>query len=185
MTVSEYYNILDLPFNATLDEIKKAYRLKARQFHPDLNDSPDAKEKFILATEAYEFLVANLGRLRTSEATYDQTMEDWKRYRAETARRRARAYARSSYHKFRNTKFYKSTRILDATLIYFSLIISVLLIVYIIFGYIYRLRHPLPNDENPTIVTFILILSAGLIFLIVALIYLKAFIETRQKQDKL
>lgn len=184
MTISEYYQILEISQGSTIDEVKKAYRLKAREFHPDLNHSPDAKEKFILATEAYEFLVSYIEKLNTQDASYQQAVEDWRKYRQDAAKRRARAYARTSYHKFRNTNFYKTTRIFDATLIYFSLIISVLLIVYVIMGYIYRLNHPLPFEDNPTILTFILLLAVGIIFLIIALIYLKAFIDTRKKQDR-
>ena len=47
MLISEYYNILGLPLNSSLEEIKKAYRKKARLYHPDINHSPEAKDKFI------------------------------------------------------------------------------------------------------------------------------------------
>ena len=47
MTLSDYYQILGLPANSSLEDIKKAYRQKARLYHPDINHSPDAKDKFI------------------------------------------------------------------------------------------------------------------------------------------
>jgi hypothetical protein len=59
MTITDYYEIFDLPLGSSIDEIKKAYRKKARQYHPDLNSSPDAQDLFIRITEAYEFLIAN------------------------------------------------------------------------------------------------------------------------------
>ena len=42
-----YYVLPQVPENATQEEIKKAFRLKAKQFHPDVNkDDPDAQQKF-------------------------------------------------------------------------------------------------------------------------------------------
>ena len=39
-------DILGVPRNSTADELKKAYFIKAKKFHPDVNQAPDAKEKF-------------------------------------------------------------------------------------------------------------------------------------------
>lgn len=53
----DYYKILGVPPTAASDEIKKAYRKLAMQYHPDRNpDNKDAEEKFKKATEAYEVL---------------------------------------------------------------------------------------------------------------------------------
>jgi curved DNA-binding protein CbpA len=51
-----YYKLLDIPSSAMLADIKKAYRLKAKLFHPDVNSSPKAHEIFILVNEAYATL---------------------------------------------------------------------------------------------------------------------------------
>ena len=59
MTLTDYYEILGLQANSTLEEIKRAYRKKARLYHPDINPASDAKDHFISITEAYEFLIAN------------------------------------------------------------------------------------------------------------------------------
>lgn len=184
MTVSEYYQVLDLPHDASLDEIRKAYRKKARMYHPDINHSPEAKDLFILATEAYEFLISNHHVPASDEDAFRQAMDDWRKYRQDRSHMRANAFARASYVKFRKTKFYRTTRILDATSIIFSMLISVTVITYTILGYRYRLKHPLPQDENPSVIVFILFLIVGIFFFTVSLIYLKTYIDSSKKRKQ-
>lgn len=53
----DYYEVLGVAKNATADEIKKAYRKKAIQYHPDKNPgNKEAEEKFKEAAEAYDVL---------------------------------------------------------------------------------------------------------------------------------
>ncbi|MCX5993459.1 MAG: molecular chaperone DnaJ [Chloroflexi bacterium] len=55
-TTRDYYAILGLPHNATDEQLKKAYRKMAMEYHPDRNGSPGADERFKEINEAYEVL---------------------------------------------------------------------------------------------------------------------------------
>jgi molecular chaperone DnaJ len=68
MSKRDYYEILEVSKSASAEEIKKAYRKKAIQFHPDKNPgNKEAEEKFKEAAEAYEILSNDEKRRR-----YDQ-----------------------------------------------------------------------------------------------------------------
>ena len=67
MAAKDYYQILGLTKSATADEIKKAYRKLALQYHPDKNKGKESEEKFKEVTKAYEVLSDPSKR-----QTYDQ-----------------------------------------------------------------------------------------------------------------
>ncbi len=57
MAKRDYYDVLGLSKGASADEIKKAYRGKAKELHPDRNkDNPDSEKQFKEAGEAYDVL---------------------------------------------------------------------------------------------------------------------------------
>jgi hypothetical protein len=184
MTLTDYYEILGIPVDSSVEEIKKAYRKKARLYHPDINPSPDAKDLFICVTEAYEFLIAYQENILTSDEAYRQAMDDWRKYRQDRSRKRATVYARASYSTFKNTKFYKTTRIFDGTSIIFSLVISIMVLICTVYGYFYRLNHPIPGLENPSLFAFIMLILLGMIFFVVSLIFLRAYMETSKKHRR-
>jgi curved DNA-binding protein len=88
-----YYDILEVSKDATPEEIKKAFRRLARQFHPDLNpNDKTAEERFKSINEAYEVLSDTSKRNQ-----YDQYGQFWKQRGFQgAARAAARAWDRVS-----------------------------------------------------------------------------------------
>jgi curved DNA-binding protein CbpA len=140
--MKNYFQILQLPENATHDEIRQAYRRLAKQYHPDVNKSPDAGEKFCEITEAYEFLMfhwpRNLGRYKNT-AGYEQKSREhqqtdiFEQFQRE-AQERARRQARMRYEKFQKQhEAFQESGINDLALLFtifmrfFSLVLFVFL----------------------------------------------------------
>ncbi|WP_442603679.1 molecular chaperone DnaJ [Paenibacillus sp. KN14-4R] len=67
MSKRDYYEVLGVSKDASPEELKKAYRKLAREYHPDVNKAADAEDKFKEAKEAYDVLGDDQKR-----STYDQ-----------------------------------------------------------------------------------------------------------------
>lgn len=89
-TSRDYYQVLGIPRTASADEIKKAYRRLARQFHPDLHSGgkkAEMEKKFKELNEAHEVLSDPDKRKK-----YDQYGAEWEQAEAyERARQQAGA----------------------------------------------------------------------------------------------
>ncbi len=118
-----YYDILSLKATATFEEIKRAYRKKAMESHPDVNPAPGASDTFMQINEAYAILSDESKRkvynqkLRDQaaksagqsyaqsqtnpQAARDAAYQQW----VQQARAQARANANMNYQDFKNSRF--------------------------------------------------------------------------------
>ncbi len=119
--IQKYLDILDIQKYTTKDVLKRAYRKKAKELHPDRNPSPNAHEEFILLNEAYEYL-SNKGsgetfcynhKTYTNENSYQR---DWEKEQKEKARAKARRYAKMKREEYMNSPYYKKTEALGLIL---------------------------------------------------------------------
>lgn len=62
IVMAEYYDRLDLPRDATMVELKEAYRKMARKYHPDVAPGEENRQKFIALREAYDLLCDHMKR---------------------------------------------------------------------------------------------------------------------------
>lgn len=114
--MKDYYKILELEFGADILAVKKAYRRLALKYHPDKNSEPNASQKFIEITEAYEVLRDPLKKseydnlyqsyFRTksqeqySEQKYKQTYQSKQQEWAEYGREKANEYSSIPFEEF-------------------------------------------------------------------------------------
>lgn len=106
MSLRKYYNILGLNESATTADVRRQYRKLAMQYHPDRNPSIQAKEQFLIITDAYEILIGkkkapisgnqNIGR--SKEKTHEDRVRDAKK----------RYYEQLEKEQLRNELFYRS-----------------------------------------------------------------------------
>src|SRR3954453_19950258 len=69
----DYYETLGVSRDASEEDIRRAYRKLARQYHPDVNKEPDAEDRFKEVAEAYEVL-----RDPEKREKYDRLGANWK-----------------------------------------------------------------------------------------------------------
>lgn len=134
--MNDYYHILGITPNATLEQIKKAYRNKAKLYHPDVNKAADAQEQFILVNEAYEYLLNttgnNVNRIQRNkekakkQAAYQQR---WEQEERQKARDRAREYARMKYEAYLKSDVYRTNEAINVVVDFFVTLLLLAIVV--------------------------------------------------------
>lgn len=152
--MDEYYKTLGLRRGASQEEIKRAYRKKAMELHPDKNNSANAHEQFVEVTLAYDVLTN--GRIVRSKAPRTRTPEEKFRNVHEpprdpeqfkewvhVARKRAAGQARMNFDNFkknndafRRSKYFHVARFFAFSVYLAGLLVSLFLsIVPVIIGF--------------------------------------------------
>jgi len=112
--MKDYYQLLELEPNCSIDDIKQAYRRLAKKYHPDINKSHDAHQKFIEISEAYEVLL-HQAAYRTQ--TEQQVQYDYEAFIREV-REAAQRQARMRYQKFaREHEAFRESGLYDLVLL--------------------------------------------------------------------
>lgn len=186
MNLWDYYRILGVRQGASDDEIRKAYRQKAMEFHPDRNHSEGASEMFIRLTEAYEYLTSHPHGRNITEEEVRKNYQAWVDYRREEARKRAEAYARTTYSDFKKSPIYQSTTTIDGTFVFLGLALAATVILMTIFGYCSRMKAAITPREEPSLSLALVTLTIGFFYMVISLLYLSAWIaqEKRKKQSE-
>jgi hypothetical protein len=133
------YHILGLSDNATVDEIKKAYRAKAFLVHPDKNPSATAQQEFIELTEAYEEAIAAKTNSFKKYTSPFEDIEKRQQREREAAKLRAREYAQMRYEEFEKTEAAQTINSLNVILnhVMFLFVIVMLVSLPVVVGYLY------------------------------------------------
>lgn len=101
-----FYQILELPYNATAAEVKRAYREKAKSCHPDISRSKEAKEEFQLLNRAYSTL-SNVEKRRKYDLllVYRHALYRKRNPKPGGGRKKSRAYPGDRGYKSNGTPF--------------------------------------------------------------------------------
>ncbi|WMJ73349.1 DnaJ domain-containing protein [Cytophagaceae bacterium ABcell3] len=173
------YNILNLTPGASEEEIRKAYRKKAKAYHPDVNDSPDAREKFLMVKRAYDSLL----HLKKNQRYFSETnttapaQYDFSRYKNPFTRiniegeaaKRKRAWEAFQAQKRAEEKFQRTKKKLQNSMwfypakigLYASVALSWLFSVLIIAGCLAMVIF-----IHPVVIFFLIPFITGSIFLL-------------------
>ncbi|MBQ0734942.1 J domain-containing protein [Aquimarina celericrescens] len=137
-----YYKDLNINNQASLKDIKKAYRILANKYHPDKNKESDAATKFIEITEAYEVLKNSeerkqydflfnefhkqKGKTTTSAQNYNEKSSKWE----QSGKTKAKEYSELNF------KDFKKRASIDVNLVSGLLISLIVLLNVVGFGYL-------------------------------------------------
>ena len=126
--MKDYHLILEIPSDSTEADIRKAYRRLAKKYHPDVNKSANAHEKFIEINEAYEFLMSKSQQLAgeavsgSKPKNSDDLAREFEQFR-QAARERAQQHAKMRYADFKKKHdAFQESGINDIALIFYFLV---------------------------------------------------------------
>lgn len=101
--MNKYYQILGLQSGASKEEVKAAYRKLAMKYHPDVNPSPQAKERFLEILEAYEYLTG-IRKARQKQQMTAAEIRNLQELMKKVAEQRAREKYKERVREFKKEK---------------------------------------------------------------------------------
>lgn len=124
-----YHQVLGLTPGASPAELKAAYRRLVRQYHPDVNPAPDAREKFQEIAAAYEFLTHKsvADALFNEEQPHEDPLRIWRQKQKAERLRKELELARR-----RRELFKKIYRVLNYLIALYMLFLALLILDYLL-----------------------------------------------------
>ena len=129
-----YYQILGVTEKANIEDLKRAYRQRAKELHPDKNKGLDAHEQFVLLTEAFQYLLS-LKTIKPSEYSEDLFTTRAAENR-EAVREQARQYARMRFEEFKKTSYYRNSQAANTVLEHLYFFSSIIVLMCPLWGYL-------------------------------------------------
>lgn len=118
----DYYKILGVDAQASIEQINKAYRVKAKILHPDVNPDMDAHQQFVLLNEAYEFIKNKKLNYR-SEST--EAFNNWWKEEKQKANEKAEQQAKMDYKAYINSDEYRYLNSINVLLDHFGFLLTI------------------------------------------------------------
>ncbi len=155
--MSKYYRILELSPGASKAEVKKAYRRLARKYHPDVNRSPEAHQKFQMIEEAYRMIQSGKANTTAKDkrAAYAKAKQKQEERRREAYRERMRRAQRFA----QRIKEQREKNFLESVRRFFTTIIIIL--VGLSSFYLFELIYPAIMIQQNTATTWGVIYDAS------------------------
>ncbi len=173
--MASYYQILGVNQDATREQIRRAFRLKAKKYHPDINNSADAKADFQKLNEAHQVLIDP-----TKRRLYDIRLKHGiivtkVHYRPASARPRPETYKRGvRYAKRKPSEPEAVEQIFDKVLFVLLLVMG---LYGILFGAYRLFINPPKNDDIDPMHGFLL----GIVFTLLLLLFNKSLLGRKKK----
>jgi len=178
--MKNYYHVLGVHPGATEDEIRSAFRSKAKELHPDVNPSPKAHEEFLECQQAYSFLTDQAQRNNYDAMLNAEkiSQEDLRRremiYKLWVEHQQRKARTRSAMESVRfdshgnplTRKIWRGVN-LAYNILFMLLFLSVILVP--LYNYSKELERPELQQRSPLF--FIMPMIVGTVFLVYGYYY--------------
>ncbi len=154
--MSTYYEILGISEDATIALVKRAYREKAKLFHPDLNPAPESADRFMEVEEAYSCLkdaktrrtydlLLKIQRERNDLKSVTRKYQQDVQRKTQKARQTAERRTRMNYEQYQRDDLFRTSNLAFFLSVGFTILTAVLLLVL---GYYLAIKYVDPNPNQ-------------------------------------